>query len=82
MKTQIQKETANLFWTIFGVICFALAYRWFLIPIGLYSGGFTGIAQLIKLFLTEIAGWKVSERVDLTGIIFWCINIPLFVSQR
>lgn len=78
MKTQIQKETANLFWTIFGVICFALAYRRFLIPIGLYSGGFTGIAQLIKLFLTEIAGWKVSERVDLTGIIFWCINIPLF----
>lgn len=47
-------------------------------PIGLYSGGFTGIAQLIKLFLTEIVGLKVSEQVDLTGIIFWCINIPLF----
>ena len=78
MKSNIQKETSNLFWTIFGVICFAAAYRWFLVPIGLYSGGFTGIAQLIKLFLTEVAGIRVSDQVDLTGIIFWCINIPLF----
>lgn len=78
MKSKIQKETSNLFWAIFGVVCFATAYRWFLVPIGLYSGGFTGIAQLIKLFLTEVVGLKVSEQVDLTGIIFWCINIPLF----
>lgn len=78
MKSNIQKETSNLFWTIFGAICFVAAYRWFLVPIGLYSGGFTGIAQLIKLFLTEVAGIRVSDQVDLTGIIFWCINIPLF----
>lgn len=78
MKKQIQKETSNLFWAIFGVVCFATAYRWFLVPAGLYSGGFTGIAQLIKLFLTEIIGIKVPGNVDLTGVIFWCINIPLF----
>lgn len=78
MKTRIQRETSNLFWTIFGVVCFATAYRWFLVPAGLYSGGFTGIAQLIRLFLIEIIGIEVPEKVDLTGVIFWCINIPLF----
>lgn len=67
-----------MFWAILGVVFFAAAYRWFLYPTGLYSGGFTGVSQLIKLFLTEIAGVHVPESIDLTGIILWCINVPLF----
>ena len=50
MRKQIQKETYNMFWAIVGVVFFAAAYRWFLVPAGLYSGGFTGISQLVKLF--------------------------------
>lgn len=67
-----------MFWAILGVVCFAAAYRWFLVPAGLYSGGFTGIAQLLKLLLEEVIGIQTSPNMDLTGIIFWCINIPLF----
>lgn len=67
-----------MFWSICGVAFFAAAYRWFLFPAGLYGGGFTGIAQLIKLFLQEVAGIGIPEKMDLTGTIFWCINIPLF----
>lgn len=75
----IHKETSNMFWTISGVVFFAAAYRWFLFPSGLYSGGFTGISQLLKLFLTEVSGIHVPRSIDLTGIIFWCINIPLLL---
>lgn len=78
MKKRIQQETSNMFWAIAGVVCFAVSYRWFLFPSGLYSGGFTGISQLIKLFLTDILGFPEPAGVDITGIIFWCINLPLF----
>lgn len=61
-----------------GVFLFAAAYRWFIYPAGLYSGGFTGIAQLINLFLTEILGLRFPAEIDAVGVIFWCINIPLF----
>lgn len=79
MKKQIQREFVNMFWVIFGVACFAASYRWFLVPLGLYSGGFTGISQLIKLFLEEVVGIRFHEAMDVTGIIFWCINLPLLV---
>ncbi len=79
MKAQIQRETGNLFWSIFGVVCFAAGYRWFLVPADLYSGGFTGIAQLIKLFLEEVMGLNIAGNMDLTGTILWCCNIPLFI---
>lgn len=78
MEKRIQKETSNMFRAISGVVFFAASYRWFLYPTGLYSGGFTGVSQLIKLFLTEAAGIHVPESVDLTGIILWCMNLPLF----
>ena len=78
MSKQIQKETYNMLWAIVGVVFFAIAYRWFLVPEGLYSGGFTGISQLIKLLLTEILHIPMPEHIDVTGIIFWCINVPLF----
>lgn len=78
MKSRIQRETSNMFWAILGVVFFAAAYRWFLVPAGLYSGGFTGVSQLVKLFLAEILRIPMPETVDVTGIIFWCINLPLF----
>ena len=79
MKKQIQRETSNMLWAILGVACYAAAYRWFLVPADLYSGGFTGVSQLIKLFLVEGLGLHVPKEMDLTGSILWCINLPLFV---
>lgn len=68
-----------MFWAILGVACYAAAYRWFLVPADLYSGGFTGVSQLIKLLLEEGLKLPVPEDFDLTGTILWCINLPLFV---
>lgn len=77
MKRQIQRETTNMLWTIFGVVCFVGAYLWFLVPVNLYSGGFTGVSQLIKLLLIEAIGLPAPKNIDLTGTIFWCLNLPL-----
>lgn len=47
-------------------------------PIHLYSGGFTGIAQLIRLFLTGFLHIPEIPGLDYMGIIYFAINIPLF----
>lgn len=64
MKKQIQRETSNMFWAILGVACYAAAYRWFLVPVDLYSGGFTGVSQLVKLLLEEGLGLHVPESIE------------------
>lgn len=78
MKGRFEREVSHMLMAAVGACLFAAAYRWFVFPAGLYSGGFTGIAQLVRLFLTETAGIGEPEWADLTGIIFWCLNLPLF----
>ena len=63
---------------ITGVFLFALSFCVFLRPLNLYSGGFTGIAQIIHLIFQDLFGGPLPGAIDWTGIIFWIINIPLF----
>ena len=62
---------------LLGVCCCAGAYKFFLAPAGLYNGGFTGIAQIIRNLLQEVGGFTF--RSDPTGILVWCLNIPLMI---
>lgn len=78
-KNGARREALLMVQALAGVFLYAAGYRWFIVPAGLYSGGFTGISQLIHLFLTEILGFTFPTSVDVTGIIFWCINVPLFI---
>ncbi len=75
----MKKELEHIFRALLGILLFAMAYAWFLVPGGLYSGGFTGISQILKYLLTDLWGLAVPEGVDLTGVISWMVNIPLFV---
>ena len=64
--------------SLLGVTAFALSYCLFLRPLHLYSGGFTGIAQIADALVHLLTGPLLAE-IDLTGIIFWMINLPLFI---
>lgn len=75
----MRRTVHKFFLALTGVVLFAVSYSWFLIPCGLYSGGFTGIAQLIGLFMREVLHIHLAETMDLTGIISWIINVPLFL---
>ena len=55
--------------------CFAINY--FIVPNNLYTGGVLGIAQLIRSFIIEI--FNLETNFDFSGIIYYLINIPLFV---
>ena len=64
--------------SLLGVTAFAVSYCLFLRPLNLYSGGFTGIAQIIDALLHLLTG-SLLTGTDFTGIIFWMINLPLFI---
>ena len=61
-----------------GSLLFALGVNLIIIPLGLYNGGFMGIAQLVRTFLVSALHVPVPSGVDLSGIIYFIINIPLF----
>lgn len=61
-----------------GACCCSCAYKFFLSPAGLYNGGFTGIAQIIRNILQDSAG--IQFTTDPTGILVWCLNVPLMIA--
>ena len=61
-----------------GSLMFALGVNLIIIPLGLYNGGFMGIAQLMRTFVVSVLHVPVPSGVDLSGILYFIINIPLF----
>lgn len=65
-------------YVIGGSLVYALGVNLIIIPMGLYSGGFMGIAQLLRTLVVGVLHVPVPSGVDLAGIIYFIINIPLF----
>ena len=76
---ELNKKTINrIAMTVLGNLSYAAGVNLMITPIHLYSGGFTGIAQLIRLFLTGFLHIPEIPGLDYMGIIYFTINIPLF----
>lgn len=59
---------------ILGSIIYVFAINMFIVPAGLYTGGVTGIAQLIILFVQQMTGYEIS-----LGALTFIMNLPLLV---
>lgn len=77
--SSVRNAFTSMAGAIAGVFLFAFSFCVFLRPLGLYSGGFTGIAQIIHLVWGEVLHIPLPGGIDWTGIIFWMLNIPLFL---
>ena len=64
---------------ILGNLSYAAGVNLMINPIHLYSGGFTGIAQLIRMFLLDFLHIPQLPGVDYMGIIYFLINLPFFL---
>jgi len=71
--------TSQLLYAVAGDLIYTLGFNLLIVPIALYSGGFMGISQLIHHFLTEIMGLYIPASLNLTGILYYLINIPIFI---
>ena len=68
MKTDLKTEIKNWLLIIAGLLAAAVAYRMYLIPNQVVSGGFTGVGQL----LNHLTGISV-------GTVNLLLNVPLFM---
>ena len=62
---------------LLGSILFCIAINYFVVPNNLYTGGILGISQLIRSILIDT--FKIKTSFDISGIIYYLINIPLFI---
>jgi len=76
---ELNKKTAErILMIVTGNLTYAMGVNLMINPLHLYSGGFTGIAQLLRLFLLEVLHLPQIPGVDYMGIIYFALNIPLF----
>ncbi len=73
-----KKSLSRVGMIVLGNLTYAMGVNLMINPIHLYSGGFTGISQLIRLFLLEFLHLPEVPGIDYMGIIYFAINLPLF----
>ena len=69
---------ANFCYIILGNIIYAVSINVLITPMSLYNGGFLGMAQLLRLFFVKVLHFSGPPGMDLTGIIYFLMNVPLF----
>ena len=75
----LNQESKRYFFIILGAFIFALGVNLFVVPVQLYSSGVLGIAQIIRTLLEQISNGMFPSSIDISGIINFAINIPLFM---
>lgn len=76
------ERIVDYLYMIAGSFIFAASVNFIIAPIGLYNGGFTGIAQLIRAFLTMSLGVNMSSWIDFTGVFNLLLNVPLLIYSN
>ena len=67
----------DIFKMLFGSFICCLAINIFIVPNHLYTGGILGLAQIIRSIIIDL--FHIKSSYDFSGIIYYLINIPLFV---
>ncbi len=66
---------------LLGSLLFCAATNFFIVPLGLYSGGVIGFSQILRTVLIRYCGFPADFEV--AGIIYFIFNIPLlFLAFR
>lgn len=73
----MNKKMKNYAYVIVGGLLFGLTINLFLMPLGLYNGGFTGIAQILSNWVISI--FKLDPQIKISGIMTFLINLPVFI---
>ncbi|MEF9940896.1 MAG: YitT family protein [Lachnospiraceae bacterium] len=78
MKSNVKmKQILQMLWAVSGALLFAVGVNMIITPLGLYNGGFMGVAQLIRTFLVDFLHISALGQFDIAGVIYFLINLPL-----
>ena len=79
LSSEKKQSLTNILFVTVGNILAAAGINLIITPMHLYNGGFTGIAQIIRTLLVDFAHVPMPAGVDLLGVIYYAINVPLFI---
>lgn len=74
----MKKIGKDFLYCTLGALMFVLAVNLLIAPLGLYNGGFVGIGQVVRYVLEHFLGISPAS-VDLAGIVYFLLNVPLFL---
>ena len=75
-----KEKLMEYFYAIAGCLIYCVGFNILIVPMGLYSGGFMGLSQLINWVLVNIFGIVIPASFNFVGILFFIINVPLFYA--
>ena len=73
----LQNRWTRLVIGIFGTFINAAGVNYFIVPMGLYSGGILGFCQLLRTLLAR--SFALPAGVDVAGVLYLLMNVPLLV---
>jgi len=62
---------------VMGLLIYCIGINLFVVPNNLYTGGILGLSQLLRSAIVQI--FNIDVNFDISAIIYYLINIPLFV---
>ena len=74
MKQFLKRETKKIIFIALGSLITSIGVVWFLNPAGLYTGGLTGVVQLLINIIFKISG----NTLNL-GLLVFIFNIPILI---
>lgn len=77
-KQQLAYESRRTLVAVLGAVIYAAGTNLFIVPAGLYNSGLMGLCQVLRTLLLEYLKLPIGN-VDIAGIIYYVINIPIFI---
>ena len=81
LNTAMHRPRLRMLACILGELIAAFSLNYFIVPLGLYSGGSMGVCQLIRTLLQIWGGLSFGDY-DIAGILYFLSNIPILLSAR
>lgn len=75
-QSKLHHAVQSIFLLVVGSAVFSVGLNLFIIPHGMFNGGFLGIAQVLEYICVQLLHINTGS-LPLSGIIYYLINIPL-----
>jgi len=73
----MQNRWARLVIGVLGTFINAVGVNYFIVPMGLYSGGILGVSQLLRSLIAQDV--TLPGGLDLAGVLYLALNLPLIL---
>ena len=73
----IQNRWCRLALAVAATLLYAIGVNWFIVPMGLYTGGLLGFCQVARTLIVEALG--LSPNVDFSGVLYLAANVPILL---